>query len=161
MIAIVMGVVGAGKTTVGKLLASELGWQFEDADDFHPASNVEKIRRGIPLTDEDREPWLDSLRAAILKWIADGQSTVLACSALKGAYRAKLQVDPQVRFVYLKGTAELIAERLRARHGHFAGEAILASQLADLEEPEAAIKINISDIPEHIVDRIRKGLGLG
>jgi gluconokinase len=161
MIVIVMGVVGAGKTTVGKLLASELGWQFADADDFHPASNVEKIRRGIPLTDEDREPWLDSLRAAILKWIADGQSTVLACSALKGAYRAKLQVDPQVRFVYLQGSRELIAERLRARHGHFAGEAILASQLADLEEPESAIKVDISDIPEHIVDRIRKGLGLG
>ena len=161
MIVVVMGVVGAGKTTIGKLLASDMGWQFADADDFHPASNVGKISHGIPLTDEDREPWLDRLRAAILKWIADGQSTVLACSALKRSYRAMLQVDPQVRFVYLKGSAELIAERLRARHGHFAGEAILASQLADLEEPQAALKVDISDTPEQIVNRIRKVLGLG
>jgi gluconokinase len=161
MIVIVMGVVGAGKTTIGKLLASDMGWQFADADDFHPASNVEKIRRGIPLTDEDRDPWLNQLRASILKWLAEGQSTVLACSALKRSYRAKLQVGPQVRFVYLHGSRELIAGRLRARHGHFAGEAILASQLTDLEVPETAIKVDISDTPEHIVDRIRKGLGLG
>ncbi len=161
MIVIVMGVVGAGKTTIGKLLASDLGWQFADADDFHPMSNVEKISHGIPLTDEDREPWLDRLRGAILKWIADGQSTVLACSALKRSYRAMLQVDPQVRFVYLKGSAELIAERLKGRQGHFAGEAILASQLTDLEEPEAALKVDISDTPEHIVNRIRKALSLG
>lgn len=161
MIVIVMGVVGAGKTTIGKLLASELGWQFADADDFHPASNVEKISHGIPLTDQDREPWLDRLRAAIVTWIADGQSTVLACSALKRRYRAKLQVDPQVRFVYLKGSAHLIAERLSARHGHFAGESILASQLADLEEPEGAVRVAISGTPEHITDQIRKGLGLG
>jgi len=156
-----MGVVGAGKTTIGKLLASDLGWQFADADDFHPATNVKKISHGIPLTDEDREPWLDRLRAAILKWIANGQSTVLACSALKRTYRANLQVDPRVRFVYLRGSADLIVQRLRARHGHFAGEAILASQLADLEEPEASLEVDISDTPEHIADQIRKGLGLG
>lgn len=161
MIVIVMGVVGSGKTTVGKLLASELGWQFADADAFHPASNVEKIRHGVPLTDEDREPWLGQLRAAILRWIEEGQSTVLACSALKSSYRAQLQVDPQVHFVYLKGSRELIAERLRARHGHFAGEAILASQMADLEEPEAASQVEISATPAYIVDRIRKALALG
>lgn len=160
MIVIVMGVVGAGKTTVGKLLASELGWEFADADDFHPASNVEKISHGIALTDEDREPWLDRLRGAILNWIANGQSTVLACSALKRSYRAKLQAAPEVRFVFLKGTAALIAQRLRARHGHFAGEAILASQLADLEEPENAVTANISGTPEQIVKQIRKALGL-
>ena len=160
MIVIVMGVVGAGKTTVGELLASELGWQFADADDFHPASNVEKIRHGIPLTDEDREPWLDRLRGAILKWIANGPSTVLACSALKRSYRTKLQAAPEVRFVFLKGSAGLIAQRLRARHGHFAGEAILASQLADFEEPEGAITVEISRTPQQIVDQIRKALGL-
>lgn len=160
MILIVMGVVGAGKTTVGKLLASELGWQFADADDFHPASNVKKISRGIALTDEDREPWLDCLRSAILKWISDGQSTVLACSALKRSYRAKLQAAPEVRFVFLKGSAALIAQRLRVRHGHYAGEAILASQLADLEEPEDAVTVEISGAPQQIVDQIRKALAL-
>ena len=160
MIVIVMGVVGAGKTTVGKLLASQLDWQFTDADDFHPASNVEKIRRGIPLTDEDREPWLDRLRSAILKWISDGQSTVLACSALKASYRARLQVAPEVRFVFLKGSAVLIAQRLRERHGHFAGEEILASQLADLEQPENAVTVDISGTPQQIVDQTRKALSL-
>jgi gluconokinase len=160
MIVIVMGVVGVGKTTIGRLLAAELGWQFADADDFHPAANVEKISHGIPLSDEDREPWLDRLRNAILSWIAQGQSTVLACSALKGTYRVKLQVNPQVRFVYLKGSAALIAERLRTRHGHFAGEAILLSQMADLEEPESALTVDVSAGPEQIVDQIRNGLGL-
>src|SRR5258708_38126455 len=96
MIVIVMGVVGAGKTTVGKLLASQLGWEFADADDFHSQSNVEKIRHGIALTDADREPWLDRLREAIVHWIAADKSVVLACSALKRAYRAKLCVEPQV-----------------------------------------------------------------
>src|SRR5215469_16115492 len=112
MIVIVMGVVGTGKTTIGTLLASQLGWQFADADDFHSASNVEKIRNGIPLTDEDREPWLDRLRETIDRWIVEGKDEVLACSALKRAYRDKLCAGPQVRFVYLKGSAELIADRL-------------------------------------------------
>jgi gluconokinase len=160
MIVIVMGVVGAGKTTIGKLLASELGWQFADADDFHPAANVEKISHGIALTDEDREPWLDRLRVAILNWIANGQSTVLACSALKRSYRRTLQAGPEVRYVYLKGSAALIAQRLQARHGHFAGEAILASQLADLEEPQNVVLVDISASPQQIVNQIRKALGL-
>jgi gluconokinase len=160
MIAIVMGVVGAGKTTVGKLLASQLGWEFADADDFHPQSNVEKIRHGIALTDEDREPWLDRLREAIVRWIAEGKSVILACSALKRSYRAKLCVGPQVRFVYLKGSAALIADRLRSRHGHFAGESILASQLADLEEPEKSIIVDISHTPEQIVDEIKRALAM-
>jgi len=160
MIVIIMGVVGSGKTTVGSLLASQLGWEFADADDFHPASNVEKIRNGIPLTDEDREPWLDRLRQAIERWIVDGKSVVLACSALKRAYRAKLCAGPQVQFVYLKGTTGLIAERLHSRHGHFAGESILTSQLLDLEEPEAATVIDIAKTPEKIVDEIRNGLHL-
>lgn len=161
MIVIVMGVVGSGKTTIGSLLASQLGWEFADADDFHPQSNVDKIRHGIPLTDEDREPWLDRLRDAILGWIDTGRSVVLACSALKTVYRAKLSVDPQVRFVYLKGDAALIADRLRTRHGHFASESILASQLADLEEPGAAITVEINDSPEQIVAQIRSALAIG
>lgn len=161
MIVIIMGVVGAGKTTVGKLLSSQLGYEFRDADDFHPNSNVEKIRHGIALTDEDREPWLEALREAIVGWIASGNNVVLACSALKRAYRTRLCAGPQVHFVYLKGSAALIAQRLLARRGHFAGESILASQLADLEEPERAITVEISDTPERMVAEIRKGLHLG
>jgi gluconokinase len=161
MIVIVMGVVGAGKTTIGTLLASQLGWEFADADDFHPRSNVEKIRQGIALTDENREPWLDRMHQAITDWIASGKNVVLACSALKRAYRAKLNVDSHVRFVHLKGTAVLIGERLRSRRGHFAGEAILASQLADLEEPDTAITVEINDSPQQIVADIRSALAIG
>jgi gluconokinase len=160
MIVIVMGVVGAGKTTVGRLLAEQLGWAFADADDFHPPSNVEKIRHGIALSDADRQPWLASLRAAIEHWIADKRNVVLACSALKLSYRQELEVSSEVRFVYLKGRAELIAERLRSRQGHFAGEQILASQFADLEEPEAAVTVEIAATPHQIVAEIREKLGL-
>ena len=160
MIVIVMGVVGSGKTTVGRLLAQQLNWEFADADDFHPAVNIEKIRHGIPLGDEDRQPWLDRLREAILGWIARGRNVVPACSALKRAYRKTLDAGPEVKFVYLKGSATLIAERLRSRHGHFAGEQILASQLSDLEEPEWALTVDIAATPAQIVDKIRKGLGL-
>lgn len=160
MIVIVMGVVGAGKTTVGRLLAEQLGWQFADADDFHPPSNVEKIRQGISLSDDDRKPWLDSLRKAITAWIADHRNVVLACSALKRSYRQKLAVAPEVRFVYLKGSADLIADRLRARQGHFADEQILASQFADLEEPQEAVAVEIVSPPNQIVAEIRKKLGL-
>jgi len=160
MIVIVMGVVGAGKTTVGKTIAGQLGWDFADADDFHPASNIEKIRKGIGLSDADREPWLDRMRAAIVQWIGARRNVVLACSALKESYRRRLQVGPEVRFVYLKGSAELIAERLRSRHGHFANEQILGSQLADLEEPDSALTVEISDTPSEIANKVRKGLGL-
>lgn len=160
MIVIVMGVVGAGKTTVGRLLAEKMGWEFADADDFHSATSIQKIRQGTPLTDADRRPWLARLRAEITGWTAAAGNVVLACSALKRAYRDELQVGPDVRFVYLKGSAALIAERLRRRHGHFAGEAILTSQLADLEEPEDAVTIEITRGPEEIVADVRRRLGL-
>jgi len=159
MIVIVMGVVGAGKTTIGQMLAGQLHWEFFDADDFHPPSNVEKIRNGIPLIDADRAPWLASLREAITEWISEHRNVVLACSALKRSYRDELSVSPDVKFVYLKGSAALIAERLRSRHGHFANDQILASQFADLEEPEAAMTVAISATPAEIVDKIRKQLG--
>ena len=160
MIVILMGVTGAGKTTVGRRLASELKWEFADADEFHPAMNVEKMRRGIALSDDDRGPWLERLRAAIERWIGERKNVVLACSALKRSYRQQLNVDLNVRFVYLKGSSQLIAERLRARAGHFAGEAILAGQFSDLEEPDTAVAVEISAAPEEIVSEIRQKLGL-
>lgn len=160
MIVIVMGVVGSGKTTVGLRLASQLGWEFADADDFHSPANIEKMRGGIPLTDEDRQPWLKSLRAAIKEWIRRKQNTVLACSALKRSYRQELNAGPEVRFIYLKGSAPLIARRLDSRHGHFADEKILASQMADLEEPEGAVVVDITSTPAEIVSQIREKLGL-
>lgn len=160
MIIIVMGVVGAGKTTIGTLLAAQLQWSFADADDFHPPSNVDKIRHGIPLTDEDRRPWLVRLRTQITHWIDTAENAVLACSALKQSYRAELQVGPEVRFVYLRGTADLIARRLHERHGHFANEQILASQFVDLEEPYKALAVEITGTPDQIVAEIRQKLGL-
>ena len=160
MIVIVMGVTGAGKTTVGVLLAGQLGWKFADADDFHPSSNVEKMRRGTPLTDDDRTPWLARLRADIASWIASGRNVVLACSALKKSYRQELEAGPEVRFVYLRGTPALVAERLRSRHGHFAGEQILAGQYTDLEEPESAVTVEVNQSPRAIIAEIRKKLGL-
>src|SRR5467141_865096 len=102
-----MGVSGSGKTTVGQLLASELGWDFVDGDDYHPSENVEKMRKGIPLTDTDRAPWLETLRTLIAGWTAEERNTVLACSALKRAYREGLRVGPEVQVVYLKGTAQV------------------------------------------------------
>lgn len=153
MVIIVMGVVGAGKTTVGLLLAQKLGWHFADADDFHSSENKNKISHGIPLTDADRAPWLTALRHAIEQWNTEGQNVVLACSALKRTYRNELQTG-NVQFVYLKGDYEVIATRLRARHGHFATESILKSQLADLQEPTAAVVVSIDKPPGAIVDEI-------
>jgi len=148
-----MGVVGSGKTTVGKLLAHELGWQFADADEFHPTASIEKIRRGVPLDDCDRAPWLSALHKAIEQWNESQQNVVLACSALKQSYRNKLRAGP-VHFVYLKGSRQLIASRLRSRHGHFASESILASQFADIEEPDDALTVSVDQTPEAIVTEI-------
>lgn len=157
MVLILMGVVGAGKTTIGMLLAQKLGWQFADADEFHPQQNIEKIRHGIPLTDSDRAPWLAALRQSIEKWNAEGRKVVLACSALKRSYRKELQTGP-VRFVYLKGDYDLLSRRLRSRQGHFASESILKSQLADLEEPEDAITVTVEKSPDEIVSEIIRKL---
>jgi gluconokinase len=154
-----MGVVGAGKTTVGNLLAERLGWNFADADDFHSAANVEKISHGIALTDADRAPWLAALREYILKCDAEHENLVLACSALKQKYRDEL-CAPGVRVVYLDGRYELIRERLHARRGHFATESILKSQLADLEKPLGAITVRIDQTPEAIVEQIIGNLKL-
>lgn len=158
MIIILMGVSGAGKTTVGQLLATQLGWEFADADDYHSAANLEKMRRGIPLTDTDRAPWLETLRALIARWIAEGKNAVLACSALKQSYREILPLSPEVKFVYLKGSPSLLRQRLHSRHGHFMTEQMLISQLQALEEPQDAIVIDVDSSPQEIAAEIRASL---
>jgi gluconokinase len=157
---IVMGVTGAGKTTIGELFAAQLGWEFVDGDSFHSDANKEKIHQGIALTDADRAPWLKAMRDGITGWISERRNVALACSALKSAYRQELAVGSEAKFVYLKGSYELIAKRLQSRHGHYASESILASQFATLEEPLDAVVVDIDRSPEEIVTEIRLKLGL-
>jgi gluconokinase len=160
MIVIVMGTTGSGKTTIGRLLAKSLGWEFVDADDFHPPANVEKMKHGIPLSDADREPWLKALHDKIVEWSAGKHNVVLACSALKQSYREELRAGSEVKFVYLKGTYELFSRRVLTRKGHFAKQDLIASQFAALEEPTDAIIADASDSPEEIVSEVRKQLGI-
>src|ERR1700675_1266011 len=160
VVILLMGVSGSGKTTVGQMLASDLGWEFADGEDYHPAANVEKMRDGIPLTDADRAPWLETLRALIAGWIAAGKNAVLACSALKRDYRQSLRVAPGGQVVFLSGTPALLQHRLRARVGHFMTERMLESQLAALEEPEDAVVVDVDRSPAEIVAEIRARLGL-
>ncbi|MGB8472754.1 MAG: gluconokinase [Candidatus Acidiferrum sp.] len=160
MIVIVMGTTGSGKTTIGTLLAKRLGWEFADADDFHPPANVEKMKHGIPLTDADRWPWLQALHDKIVQSHAEGRNAVLACSALKRSYRDELRAASDVKFVYLKGTYELFSKRVLARKGHFAKQDLLASQFADLEEPADAITVDARETPEEMVAEVAEQLGL-
>jgi gluconokinase len=158
-----MGPAGSGKTTVGELLAEQLSWEFADGDDFHPPVNIAKMSRGIPLTDEDRLPWLQSIRNSIEQWLAQARNVVLACSALKRSYRDFLGVRSNakdIKLVNLKGSYDLLLERLHSRKGHYMKEQMLASQLADLEEPTDATTVDVSASPEQIVSEIRKRLEL-
>ena len=155
-----MGVTGAGKTTVGSLLAHELGWMFADADNFHSTANKEKMSQGIALDDADRAPWLAAMRTAILDWSGHYRNVVLACSALKSSYREALAIGPEVKFVYLKGSYEIIYQRLLSRHGHFATETILRSQFDALEEPSDAIVVDVNKTSDQIVAEIRQRLNL-
>ena len=161
---ILMGVSGSGKTTIGELLGQALGWPFYDADDFHPPANVERMRRGIALTDEDREPWLAALSRLIGEALTAEQSLVLACSALKEAYRERLKargaMAERVRFVYLRVPPEVAAARTKNRRGHFMPAALVPSQFAALEEPAAATVIDATQSPEEIVAAIRRALAL-
>lgn len=161
MVIIVMGVTGAGKTTVGRELAASLGWRFHDADDFHPAANKAKMHAGIPLTDEDRWPWLGALRAVIEQAIRDGAGAVVTCSALKRAYRAVLSGGlSDVRYVHLTGDPRVLQDRLASRRGHFMNPALLDSQIATLEPPEGAIDVDVALTPGEQVAEIRRTLGL-
>jgi len=158
MILVLMGVSGSGKTTVGKLLAEGLGWTFIDADDFHPQANIEKMRRGIPLTDDDRRPWLAALRSRIEAARANKENVVLACSALKHAYQDYLEHAGAdcVHYVYLKGSEAIIRDRLAKRTGHFMNPVLLHSQFETLEPPEHAVTVDVTPPAEEVVAEIRR-----
>ena len=163
MIVVLSGVSGSGKTTVGESLARRLAWPFTDGDSLHPAANIAKMRAGVPLTDEDRWPWLDAIAAWIDATRRAGNHAVIACSTLKRAYRDILVGDRQdVRIVFLKGERDLIARRLAARDGHFMPPSLLDSQFAALEKPQAderPIVVSIVPHPREIVEIIAAKLG--
>jgi gluconokinase len=162
IILIVMGVSGSGKTTVAALLAGRLNWKFQEGDALHPQANVDKMHHGVPLSDADRLPWLDSIAALIDRWIADGVSGIITCSALKRAYRARIRArHPTVELVYLRGSRELVSARITQRMGHFMPPSLLASQFATLEEPgadEPVITVDIGGSPGQIVEAILAAL---
>jgi gluconokinase len=155
---LVMGVSGAGKTTIGKLLAERLGWEFADGDKFHPAANVEKMRSGVPLTDEDRRPWLKRIAQWVDEIRRDNGQAVTAASVLKRSYRdIVIGERPDVRLVFLEGSRELIAQRVAARRGHYMPASLLDSQFDTLEPPgpdENAIRVSVEPAPEEIVSDI-------
>jgi gluconokinase len=158
MIIVLMGVTGAGKSTVGRLLAQDLGWKFFEGDDFHSRANIEKMRRGTPLNDDDRRVWLEAIREAIDATAHRRESAVIACSALKRSYRERLRVPGETVFVYLKADIDLIHDRLKSRAGHFMNPELIESQFETLEEPGQALQIDASLPPGEIVERIRRQL---
>jgi gluconokinase len=159
---ILMGVAGSGKTTVGKRLAESIKCQFIDADDFHPKTNIDKMSRGIPLNDEDRQPWLESMQVNIQLWLMSATRTVLACSALKESYRKQLMLDPnRMAIVFLQADEAILQARLTDRKYHFMKAEMLKSQLETLEEPYDALVIDASQPPEEIAHKIMRELRLG
>ena len=162
MVIILMGVSGTGKTLIGKRLAAELAWSFYEGDDYHPQDNVEKMSQGIALSDADRAPWLEALHELIGTLLAQDESAVLTCSALKRAYRQRLVHHHHgVRIVYLRGSYELIRQRLEARRSHFMQADLLASQFEALEEPDASegvLTVDTSQRPETIVEVVARTL---
>jgi gluconokinase len=161
MVIVMFGVTGTGKTRVGSALAESLGWMFLDADDFHEEVNLTKLHRGIPLNDEDRWPWLTRIRGIIQESLTQRRNVVLACSALKRAYRRYLRVGPEVAFVYLRTETHVLEERLKQRRGHFANPVLLQSQLETLEEPlDDTLTVDTTCSPAKIVSLIRDVLKL-
>jgi gluconokinase len=162
MILVLMGVSGSGKSTIGKILAGDLNWTFVDADDFHPAANVEKMHKGIPLDDSDRRPWLEALRDRLVQAIDRKENVVLACSALKHAYQHYLaQYAPElIHYIWLVGSEALIRGRLAERKDHFMNPKLLHSQFETLEPPEGALQVDVSPPPADIAAEIRRKLGI-
>jgi carbohydrate kinase (thermoresistant glucokinase family) len=165
LVVVLMGVSGSGKSTVGAEMSRLLGWPFRDADSFHPPANIEKMSRSVPLTDDDRWPWLDAIGAWIGERLESGEPGIVSCSALKRAYRTRIAARrPGVRLVYLLGSQEMIASRLAGRQGHFMPASLLASQFAVLEEPgpeERALVVGIAMPPRYMAGTIIEKLGLG
>jgi carbohydrate kinase (thermoresistant glucokinase family) len=162
MVIVLMGAAGAGKSTVGRRLSEQLRWAFLDGDAVHAPESIAKMARGVPLTEEDRRPWLGALKTAIAEWVARGINGVVACSLLKRAHRAIVISGCQrhVRVVFLHASHEVLEERLMARTGHFAGIALLNSQLALLEEPTDALVLDAAQSPEDLVQAIRTAWNL-
>jgi gluconokinase len=159
VVIIITGVSGSGKTTIGEALANQLGWTFRDADDFHPEANIAKMKQGIPLNDADRQPWLEKLKNAIGQFLESNTNAILACSALTTKYRQLLSSDSkQVKFVYLKGSFDLIQDRLKQRKGHYMKANLLQSQFDLLEEPTDALVIDITQSAEVITQQIISSL---
>jgi carbohydrate kinase (thermoresistant glucokinase family) len=162
MVIIVMGAAGSGKSTIGSLLASSLGWKFVEGDDYHSRASIAKMRAGVPLSDADRQPWLSTLATLIDEWTMKAENVVLTCSALKRSYREQLGLGNGILYVYLQGTRDELAQRLRDRKSHFAGVELLESQLATLEEPaldEPTVTVPLSETPGRIVDCIARVVG--
>ena len=154
VVIIICGVTGVGKTTIGQLLAQELEWEFYDGDDFHSAANIAKMERGVPLTDEDRQPWLDKLRGLVEQCLVAGKNAVLACSALKKAYRDCLRVSDGVKFVFLRGDRRKITEQLQHRQEHFMNPVLLDSQFEDLEEPQPSEHVQSLELGRSLGDLV-------
>jgi gluconokinase len=161
MVIVIMGTAGAGKTTIGRALAVELGWRFVEGDEAHPRRNIEKMHAGIPLTDADREPWLAALHAIVARAIDRREHAIIACSALKERYRVTLRGDLHpVRFVYLRATEAALQRRLAERESHFFNPALLATQFMALEEPADALVVDATWSADRIVGAIRYDLGV-
>ena len=156
-----MGVAGSGKTTIGTLLSEAIGWKFFDGDDFHPEENIERMRRGVALTDGDREIWLDRLHNLVRELNHRRESAILAFSALRRAYRERVAdgID-ELRYVYLNGDPALLKQRVNERKGHYFGADLLESQFETLEEPEGIIMVDVAGEPEDVVARVRAVLGV-
>jgi gluconokinase len=161
VVVVLMGVAGSGKSFIGRMLAAERGWRFVDADDYHSRSSIMKMRSGVPLEDADREPWLESLRQVVARAVDRREHLIVACSALKERYRDVLRAGlRQVRFVHLVADEATLKRRLELRADHFAGVALLDSQLSALEPPADALRIDATCPPDRIVAAIRRELGI-
>jgi carbohydrate kinase (thermoresistant glucokinase family) len=156
---VVMGVAGSGKTTVGKKLSVSLDCPFYEGDDFHTSANIEKMKKGMALTDEDREPWIELLSEMMGQWRKQSPTFVLACSALKAKYRRILETTGKVRWIFLKGSYDLVLNRLSEREGHFFPAQLLQSQFQDLEEPGEALTLDIAEPVDKIIETVRNQLG--
>jgi carbohydrate kinase (thermoresistant glucokinase family) len=155
MVIVLMGPMGCGKTTIGRLLGQKTGWEFADADDYHPQANKVKMGQGIPLDDHDRKPWLETLGRLIQDHVAEEKDLILACSALKKSYRTLLGIDEKTVYsVFLKGSFALLQERIQSRSHEYMPSALLQSQLDTLEPPENGLVVDIAALPDEICQKI-------